>query len=67
MKPILQYTLGGEFVKRWESAPDASEALIGCRRGQSNICSCANGNLKTAYGFVWKYETDISADLKDVI
>ena len=67
MKPILQYTRDGEFIKRWESAPEASEALIGFRRGQSNICSCANGNLKTAYGFVWRYESDMNVNIKDVI
>ena len=54
-KPVVQYTKDGQFVKEWESAPDASVALIGHRKGQSNICGCANGNLKSAYGYVWKY------------
>ncbi len=56
MKPIMQFTKDGEFVREWKSAPDASEFLLGHRRGQSNICSCANGVLKSAYGFIWKYQ-----------
>ena len=53
--PVIQYTKDGVFVKEWESAPDASFALLGHRRGQCNICSCANGKVGSAYGFVWRH------------
>ena len=63
-KPIIQYTKDGEFVKRWNSAREASREL-GYR--QSAIYSCVSGKQlinskgctwipKSAYGYVWKYE-----------
>jgi hypothetical protein len=53
--PIAQYTKDHELVRIWDSAADASKELLGHRRGQSNICSCANGKLGTAYGFIWEH------------
>lgn len=52
--PVVQYTKTGEFIAVWPSAADASMQLLGHSRGQSNICSCATGSLKSAYGFVWR-------------
>lgn len=51
-KPILQYDTDGNFVKLWYSATEASLAF-NCK--STTICSCLNGRLKTAKGFVWKY------------
>lgn len=52
---VLQYTKEGIFVKRWESF-----AQIQQETGylQGNICSCCRGRIKSAYGFIWKYEED---------
>lgn len=52
---VNQYAKDGTFIKSWPSAGDAAEALLGNHKGQSNICSCANGNIKSAYGFVWRH------------
>ena len=51
-KPIGQYTRAGELVKTWPSLTE-----IGKQTGFSigNISQAANGRLKTAYGFIWKY------------
>ena len=49
-KPILQYTIEGEFVREWSSATDVG------REAQSNIWCCLNDRTKTAYGYVWKYK-----------
>ena len=49
-KPILQYTIEGEFVREWSSATDVG------REAQSNIWYCLNGRTKTAYGYIWKYK-----------
>ncbi len=51
-KPVLQFTLNGEFVCEW---PSMSEAA---RNGFSigNIWSCCRGRLKSAGGFIWKYK-----------
>lgn len=51
-KHILQFTLNGEFIRRWDCVMDASREL-GCSQG--NISSCCNGKLKTAKGFIWKH------------
>lgn len=60
-RPVFQFTKDGTFIKKWTSAPDASEALLGFRRGQSNICSCANGKIESAYGYVWRYDSQIAS------
>lgn len=50
-KPILQYTKDGTFVRRWNSASE-------CHRitGISITCirRCANGERKTASGYVFR-------------
>ncbi len=51
-KPVLQFDLHNNFVKRWSSTAEAG------RHGfnQGNISNCCNGQQRTAYGFIWKYE-----------
>ena len=51
-KPILQFTLNGEFIRRWDCIIDASKEL-GCSHG--NISSCCNGKRNYCGGFIWKY------------
>ena len=52
-KPVLQYTKSGELVREWKSATDVERNLgyFG-----TNISSCCNGKIKSAYGFIWKYK-----------
>ena len=52
-KPILQYSLSGEFIKEWPSALEACAAL-NC--SATNIRECANGKRNTANGFKWRYK-----------
>lgn len=49
-KPILQFTLDGEFVREWPSATDAGKELKG------HICDCLKGRRKTACNYIWKYK-----------
>ena len=52
-KPVIQYTLDGEFVREWESAKQAE------REGgfnQGSICMCCRGNSKYHKGFKWSYK-----------
>ena len=51
-KPVLQYTQGGEFIKKWDSQRQAETAL-GLNRC---VNACLRKKQKTAGGFVWKYE-----------
>lgn len=49
-KPILQFTLDGEFVREWSSATDVG------REVKAHICHCLKGKLHSAYGSIWKYK-----------
>ena len=49
-KPILQYTMEGEFVREWSCAND-----IG-RVARVNIIYCLKGKTNSAYGFKWVYK-----------
>lgn len=52
-KPVLQFTLDGQFVKEWPSVRQAE------REGgfnQSHITDCCRGKIKTHKNFIWKYK-----------
>ena len=49
-KPILQYSLDGNFIREWSSATDVGLEV------QSNICQCLKGRIKSAYGYKWVYK-----------
>ena len=53
-KPILQYTLNGEFIKEW---PDLTSPKI------NNISQCANGITKSARGYIWIFTQDFNPEL----
>ena len=56
-KPVLQYTLDGEFVKEYIS-------LMECYRKNgfncSNISKCCRKleHYKSAYGYIWRYKNE---------
>lgn len=52
-KPVYQYTVSGEFVRRWESSGTAANEL-GCSR--SGIVGCCLGKLTIFKKFIWTYE-----------
>ncbi len=51
-KPVNQYDLNGNFIKRWDCITDACEML---NIQQSGISSCCIGIYKTSHGYIWKY------------
>lgn len=51
-KPILQFNLNGNFIRRWDCAYDVQMEL---GFNQSNISSCCREERKTANGYIWKY------------
>ena len=54
-KPLLQYSLKGEFLCEWESAVKV-QAILGINR--SNIThAIKNNNTKQAGGYIWKRKT----------
>ena len=51
-KPVLQFTLDGEFVREWESANEVG------RNGfnSSHVVECCNGKQKSHKGYIWRYK-----------
>lgn len=56
-KPINQYDLKGNFIKRWEGAIEVEKELGLSRKG---IFPNLKKITHSAYGFVWGYENDTS-------
>ena len=51
-KPVLQFTLDGEFVREWESAKEAEKNGF----SQGHICRCCRGQYKKHKGYIWRYK-----------
>lgn len=52
-KPVIQYTLDGEFIKEYYSITSAAQE-VGCN--PSLIMRVCQGKKKTAKGYIWKYK-----------
>ena len=53
-KPINQFDLNNNFIKRWNSTKEASEKLnIGRRNISDSLCS--RNNRKSAGVYIWRY------------
>ena len=55
-KAILQYDKNNNFIARYESLTLAGAEVNGDIR---NISACCLGKKKTAYGYVWRYESEV--------
>lgn len=53
-KPVYQYTMKGNFVKKYDCAQDAVISL-GHPNGKSFVASCCTGFIKSAYNYIWSY------------
>lgn len=53
-KPVLQYSLDGALLARYEAVVDAGESL-GDKSLCGSIVNCCKGRSKTAGGFIWRY------------
>lgn len=54
-KEILQFSLHGEFIKKWDSQADIERELL---IKQSSISECCKNKRKTSGGYKWGYEYD---------
>ena len=57
-KPVLQYSLDGEFIYKWDSAVDACAKL-----NITTIPHAAANKCKSSAGFIWIYEKDFLPSL----
>ena len=55
LKPIVQLSLNGEFIKKWDSAKQVKLEL---GFSNNNICTCLKGKTKSAGKYKWKYLSD---------
>ena len=61
--PIIQYTLDGKLVHKFNSAVDAAKYISNKLNKDSinvhrNICATCYGKQKSAFGYVWLKESD---------
>lgn len=54
-KPINQYDLNGNFIRKWDSATYVEKEL---GFYHNHITACCKGKLNQAYGYIWKYAED---------
>lgn len=54
-KPVICYTIEGDFVKEYHSIHEAARKLKCDNRGLSR---CANGEYKTYKGFIWRLKNE---------
>ena len=51
-KKVLQFSKSGEFIKEWPSTAECSRNGYDFR----NVSACCRGEIKSAYGYIWKYK-----------
>lgn len=54
-KVVLQYSLGGVFIKEWKSTREV-ERQLGFSNG--NISRCCNGKRETHKGYIWRFKEE---------
>lgn len=52
-KPVHQYDLQGNLIKKWDSQSDAARFY---NKRPGNINNCVRGRNKTYLGYIWRYE-----------
>lgn len=50
---VFQFDLSNNLIKKWDSIKQAS--LIYSKGHNGNIVNCCAGKLKSAYGYIWRY------------
>ena len=54
-KPVNQYDLGGNFIRRWNNMSEPQKELGILRQ---SISKCCRGERETAKGYIWRYAND---------
>lgn len=52
-RPVLQYSLDGQIIKKYSSVTEASKET-----GASSITACCKHQCKTSGGYIWKYANE---------
>lgn len=57
-KPVIQFSLNGDRIKYFGSVLDAENQF----RKRSNIHSVCSGKRRSAFGFLWRYASEVDKD-----
>lgn len=52
MKPVIQFSLDGKFIQRFESAIAAARSVGVWNTQITQVC---NGKLKQCKGYIWRW------------
>lgn len=55
-KPVLQYTLYGDFIREFPSQAEVQRQL---GFSQATISSCCRGIIKSHGGYIWKFKKEV--------
>lgn len=55
-RPVLQYDLEGNFIRRYDFTSDAIKAIGLNKSSRASITRCCKGKQKTCGGYIWRYE-----------
>lgn len=55
-RPVIKYDLDMNFLGAYATAKQAAATVGG---DNSNISTCCRGRYKTAYGYIWRYATEV--------
>ena len=55
-KPIIQYDMKGNFIKKWDSAKEAALSLN--KINGAAINGCCKGKYNQMYGYIWRYANE---------
>lgn len=56
--PVVQYSIGGKFIREWNSAKEAGKALDIIQSSITHVCKKDHGSV-CAGGFQWRYKSDL--------
>lgn len=62
MKPVIQLSLDGKVIQKFESIRSASRSI---GTTSSHISDACNGKYKTCKGYMWKWDNDDPVKLKE--
>lgn len=54
-RPVIQYSLKGEFIKEWRCMSEAADHY---NVDRSSLMRCCQGKYKKSAGFKWKYKDE---------
>ena len=65
-RKVVMYDLDGKMLKIFHSCIEASIDVFKDKSKQNGISKCANGETKTAYGYIWRYYENVLDDNNNI-